>query len=244
MKYTLLELVQKVLNDTDGEEVDSISDSVEAQQIASMAEDAYYELVVETGDHEHERLLKLTPRSDSNYPTVFEYPANTKEVCLVQYDTSDTPGTIKYTTIPYVEPFHFINQMPSEGKVVFDEESGVKLTIHSDKHPSHYTSFNDSTITMNGYNSLIDTTLQESKTRAWGIIFPEFNRHLDSFVPDLRESLFPRYLAELKARHASRYGGGANARFEKELRDQRFVGKRNHKRTCGAKKRPLYGRCV
>ena len=39
MKTTLLQIVQSILSDMDSEEVNSISDTTEAQQIASVVED-------------------------------------------------------------------------------------------------------------------------------------------------------------------------------------------------------------
>jgi hypothetical protein len=41
-KMTLLEIVQDVLNDMDSDEVNSISDTVEATQIANICRSVYY----------------------------------------------------------------------------------------------------------------------------------------------------------------------------------------------------------
>ena len=45
MKTTLLQLVQSILSDMDSEEVNGISDTIEAKQIASVIEDTYYNLL-------------------------------------------------------------------------------------------------------------------------------------------------------------------------------------------------------
>ena len=42
MKRTLLEMVQSILSDMDSEDVNAVSDTLEAQQVASVIEDTYY----------------------------------------------------------------------------------------------------------------------------------------------------------------------------------------------------------
>ena len=44
MKQTLLQMTQSILSDMDSEAVNSISDTVEAQQIASVIEDTFYNI--------------------------------------------------------------------------------------------------------------------------------------------------------------------------------------------------------
>ncbi len=53
MKRTLLEMTQSILSDMDSEAVNSISDTVEAQQIASVVEDTYYNIVAARKIPEH-----------------------------------------------------------------------------------------------------------------------------------------------------------------------------------------------
>ena len=44
---TLLQLTQSILNDADGDEVNSISDTIEAEQAAQLLIDTYLEMVSE-----------------------------------------------------------------------------------------------------------------------------------------------------------------------------------------------------
>ena len=71
MKLTLLEIVQKTLSDMDSEGVNSISDTLEAQQIASIAEDVYFGIVAGHPRPDEMSLIKLTALSDTVYPTHF-----------------------------------------------------------------------------------------------------------------------------------------------------------------------------
>ena len=60
MKRTLLEMVQSILSDMDSESVNSISDSVESEQIASVIQDTFFNLIAARDIPEHRQLNKLT----------------------------------------------------------------------------------------------------------------------------------------------------------------------------------------
>lgn len=45
MKQTLLEMVQLILSSIDGEEVNSIDDTVEANQVALIVKSVYYDML-------------------------------------------------------------------------------------------------------------------------------------------------------------------------------------------------------
>lgn len=57
MKTTLLQVVQSILSDMDSEAVNSISDTTEAQQIASVVEDTYYNIISAREIPEHKKLI-------------------------------------------------------------------------------------------------------------------------------------------------------------------------------------------
>jgi len=86
MKTTLLQIVQSILSDMDSEDVNSISDTVEAQQIGSVVEDTYYNIIAAREIPEHNKLMTLTAMADSAKPTHFKYPTNTKHIDRVEYN--------------------------------------------------------------------------------------------------------------------------------------------------------------
>jgi len=139
MKRTLLEMVQSILNDMDSEAVNSINDSVEAQQIASVIEDVYYNIVAARNIPEHQQLLKMTSLSSSVRPTHFQYPTNTREIVSLAYNT-DTQGKINFQEMYFVEPMDFLSRMPynlSTGVLVVpDVNSNISLTVFSDRMPT------------------------------------------------------------------------------------------------------------
>ncbi len=50
MKYTLLEIVQEILSDMDSDEVNSIDDTTESEQVATIVKSTYLSMMLtETG---------------------------------------------------------------------------------------------------------------------------------------------------------------------------------------------------
>ena len=244
MKRTLLEMVQSILNDMDSEAVNSINDSVEAQQIASVIEDVYYNIVAARNIPEHQQLLKMTSLSSSVRPTHFQYPTNTREIVSLAYNT-DTQGKINFQEIYFVEPMDFLSRMPynlSTGVLVVpDVNSNISLTVFSDRMPTYYTSFDDLHVVLNAYDASIDTTLQESKTRAYGTVYPSFTI-ADDFVPDLDDTMMPYLLAEAKSTCFSLFKSGSDPKIEQAARRLKSFVQNDMYRTKRPNVRNHYGR--
>ena len=212
MRRTLLELTQSILNDLDGEPVNSIFDTEEAIQYANVIRDTYFNIVAARQTPEHDQLLKLTALSDSTRPTIFKYPTNVKEIRLFEYDGKE---------VYWKDPVKFLDSLPNPGDSgvlsYTDPTSDITLTCRTDKRPRYYTSFDNEYIICDSYDSNVETTLQESKTRCWGTKYPTFTMS-DSFVPDLNETLFPYLLAESKSVCFSVFKSGSDPKVEQAAR--------------------------
>ena len=167
MKRTLLEMVQSILSDMDSEDVNAISDTLEAQQVASVIEDTYYNIISARDIPEHQQLLKLTSLSDSTRPTHFTYPTNLKQIETLSYNIATTGS--QYSEVKYVHPLDFLERMDDQSTSavkIADKVGNTDIFIYNDTHPTYYTSFDDNHIVMNAYDSSIESTLQASKKRA------------------------------------------------------------------------------
>lgn len=244
MRTTLLEMVQSILSDMDSEMVNSINDSVEAMQIASVIQDTYFNLVSSREIPELKQLLTLTSLSDITRPTHFRYPTDCKEIETLFYNVNDLGG-VEYREIHYIQPLLFLSRSPSSTNsnslVVTDVDSTTKLVIANDRHPTYYTSFDDEHIIMDAYKSSVDTTLQESKTRAYGTVYPSFTI-ADSFEPDIDRTLLPYLLAEAKSACFSLFKSGPDPKVEQSARRLKSYIQNDQYRTKQENKRPKYGR--
>ena len=236
MKRTLLELVQSILNDMDSEPVNSIFDTEEAQQVASVVRDTYFNIIAARQTPEHDELLKLTALSDSSKPTVFEYPTNVKEIRMFEYNGKE---------VYWKDPLKFLDNLPASGQddtVDFTHPiNNVVLTVRTDKNPRFYTSFDNQYIICDSYDSAVDTTLTEAKSRCWGTKYPTFTLS-DSFIPDISETMFPYLLAESKSVCFSVFKSGSDPKIEQAARRLKSYVQNDRYKTTRANTRNFYGR--
>ena len=244
IKKKLLEIVQNILSDMDSQEVNSISDSIEAMQVAQIVETTFYNIIASRDVPEHESFIKLTALSDTDFPTHFKYPTNVKQIKNLSYDVS-SDGTYAYSDIKWLEPLDFINRSDrrslSSATVVNDKVAGTKIRVYNDRMPSYYTSFDDEHIVMDAYDSDVDTTLQESKTRAYGTTYPVFSQD-DTYVPEVDGTMHPYLLAEAKSTCMSLLKGGSDMKVEQSARRQKSYVQNDMYKTKKGFKRPHYGR--
>ena len=242
MKRTLLEIVQSILNDMDSEAVNSISDTVEAAQIASVVEDTYYNIIAARDIPEHKQLLQIVSLSSSVRPTHFEYPSNTKEIEKLFYNVGTSGDSWK--EIRFVEPLEFLNRMDSTATAsvtVTDVAGGTPLYIRNDRMPSYYTSFDDKHMVLDSFDYNVETILSASKTRAYGTVYPTFSQ-TDNFQPDLDDTMLPYLLAESKSVCFSLFKSGVDQKVEQSARRLKSYVQNDMYRTKRDNKRPNYGR--
>ena len=235
MKRTLLDMVQSILNDMDSEPVNSIFDTEEAQQCASVIRDTYFNIIAARENPEHDELLKLTALSDSARPSMFLYPENVKEIRVFEYDGKE---------VYWKDPTEFLASLPTSGDDVFNYThpvNNIPLTCRNSKNPRYYTSFDNQYIVCDSYNNVEDTTLQESKTRCWGTKYPTFTMS-DSFIVDLNETMFPYLLAESKSVCFSVFKSGSDPKIEQAARRLKSYVQNDRYKTKQSNRRNLYGR--
>lgn len=222
-KFTLLEIVQKILSDMDAEEINSIGDTTESTQVASIVEDTFYNIISNRLIPEHQQLIKLTSLSQLARPTHFRYPDNTTKITHVWYDVSDD-DSYEYATVEFVEPEEFFRRTDNRSQDFVDVEDvngGTHLRILNNKMPDFYTSFDDYNIVMDSYDSSVDTTLTSAKTRAMGTVIPTFQSTNDDYTPDLDDNYFPLLINESKSVAMSILKGAPDPKVEQAARRQR-----------------------
>lgn len=240
MKTTLLQIVQSILSDMDSEDVNSISDTVEAQQIASVVEDTYYNIIAAREIPEHNKLMALTAMGDSNKPTHFKYPTNTKSIKRIEYNVG-TVADKDFREIAWADPVIFLDRMNEDGLLVETYDGNLDIFVSTDTAPSYYTSFDDEYIIMNSYDSSVEASLQASKTRAFGSTYPTFSQ-TDSFEPDIDNTLLPLLLAEAKSTCFSLFKGGSDPKVEQAARRLKSYVQNDMYKSVRPNKRPHYGR--
>lgn len=193
MKYTLLRLVQEYQDRTSGFAVDSIFDSDETQQVATIAESVYYDL--ETKNRETQfthNLIQCEHVGDLSKPTYLRMPSKLYRVkdSKMSYFVDGS-----YKQLMYLPPEEFIEHcLDSDfsGAVLTVDYSGVSLPIRTDKTPCFYTTFDGQHLVADSYDSEEEDTLQSHKTRIFGSVSNIFLLEDDFEIP-LPEHLHPLY---------------------------------------------------
>jgi len=246
---SLLEIVQDILNDIDGDEVNGVDDTTESAQVAQIVKSTYYSMMTNKDWPHTRRLLTIAPSGDAALPTHMKIKDEIKKLCFVNYDSAKIEDGLKrvYRELKYVEPDDFLRM--SNGRdntqavveTIIEPSSLIKLNIRNDQAPTYFTSFDDTTLVFDSYDASVDDTLQSSKVQAYGYIVPQFLM-LDDFVPDLPVHAFTKLLEESKSRAAVKIRQVADQKAEQESRRQGAWLSRNDFRTAGGIKYANFGR--
>ena len=214
------------------DEVSSISDTDESRQVAQIVKSTYQAMLSNRNWPHTLRLLSLTPFTDNTLPTHMRIEDDLKELRSIYYNKAPYQSNkLVYEPVRWMEQDDFLrytnarNSDNDNTNVILDP-SGVILLIIDNKHPSYYTSFNDSDIVFDSWDNRVDSTLQASKTQARGYIFPRFEME-DSFVPDLPEEAFSALIEEAKSKAMFKLKQMQDVKSEQEAgRQQRWLSRK------------------
>jgi hypothetical protein len=198
-KPTLLEMVQDILGDMDADEVNSISDTAEAEQVASIIRNTYRSIVEEYDLQATEVGFRLDASGTSARPTHMTIPDAVFDVTRIRYDVRNASGDPpSYRDIPYCEPGDFLDlasnndSTASNYQDVTDTETSFVLSIRNDEPPSCYTSLDGGiTLIFDSFDSALESTLQQSKTQCLG------HQRVDLTIADTSEIDLPETMQQL-----------------------------------------------
>mgnify|MGYP000076586041 CR=1 FL=1 len=193
MKYTLLRLIQEYQDKSSGFPIDSIFDSDETQQSATIAETVYYDLESKLREAEFTTdLITVEHVGDVNKPNYLQLPSKLHRVkdSQVSYLVDG-----KYKKLWYLPPQEFLDlciDSDADNVTMVADFNGVTIPVINDRAPSFYTSFDGQYLVTDSYDSDEETTLQAFKTRVLGSISKVFLIEDDFEIP-LPEHLQPLY---------------------------------------------------
>jgi hypothetical protein len=246
-KMTLLTIVQDVLNDINGDEVSSIDDTVEALQIAQIAKSTYLAMMSNRNWSHLRKSIILTPSSNTSKPTHMYIKAAVKEMCFINYDKRESTNVkSEYTKMLWKEPDDFLKLVNAydetqDNVMQVVDENGMDLYIKTDEHPTYYTSFNDTTVVFNSYDSSRESHLQSTYIQAMAYVMPDW-RSGDDSIPDLPDEAFSALVEEVKSRASLKLRQVQDVKSETESRRQQRWLSRKATRVSGGIKSPNYGR--
>ena len=205
MKLTLLQVINYYMDHTDGFRISTIDDGIESQQVASIAEKVFYDLNNDVfGNSKLESLVQLEALADNLKPNYLKLPDDALDIRndVVMYNISNDIANIEMVEITYLSPLEFLNLIGTKkakttNQVVTDF-GGYRMTIDNNKAPQYYTSFDDSYLVFDSFDSSIDSTLQQSKSGVVTQVQKTFTK-TDNYIIDLPEWFHTTYLNQVMA---------------------------------------------
>jgi len=201
-RMTLLELVQRVLDALGSDQVNSIDDTIESQQIAEEARVTYYEMMDRDEWPHLIQQTQLESVSDTDHPNYLKIPENIVEITDLRYETTESGDSNKtMKRIEYLSPQEFLNKLYTRNTSNSNVDQitgfdGIPLWIINDDPPMYWTTFDNEYIVFDSYDSAVDTTMQSSKSVIRAKVIPTWS-DTDTFIPDMPDDMFSTYLAEL-----------------------------------------------
>lgn len=248
-KMTLLEITQDILSSMDSDEVNSIDDTVESVQVAAIIKNTYRALLTNRDWPHTKRLIELNASGNSALPTHMSLVDDVKRIDFVKYNVAKASDgdKRKFRDIRWLEVDDFLRRLNALDNTsanvvtVIDPASSIPLSIRSDLAPTYYTSFDDTNIVFDSFDSAVDSTLQKIKTQVYGFVYPAWSM-ADDYVPDLPNTAFTLLLEESKSRAFIELKQIANQKAEQESQRQNTWLSRKDRRIKGGIRFPDYGR--
>jgi hypothetical protein len=195
MADTLLSIVQDILAEMDGDNVNSISDTIEATSVATIVRSVFKDMVEEHEIPGRCDLISLTGLGDTDKPTHMMIPDNVQRISWIKYDRRLESGADKaYGDVYFKEPYEFVglcNSRPSTDTTnyqVVAYSANTPIIIGKLAHPTWWTTFDDKYLVFDSFNSDVDATLQASKVMTQAYIRPVLTLS-DTAIPEIPENL-------------------------------------------------------
>ncbi len=205
---TLLELTQDILSHLSSDEVNSISDTTESLQVATIIKNKYYDIIARSNLPAKRTLVQLTPSTDITLPVLMYIPSDVENIDWIKYFHDDDVADVhqyEYVTIVSREQFLDKAQQLNPDN---DNVGTMTLTLNTtddftfyyqnDRQPCYCCIIANRYVVFDAYDADLDSTLQDTKTMVSGTKAPTFTMS-DTFVPDLNDNEFPLLLNEAKA---------------------------------------------
>lgn len=248
-KMTLLEITQDILNDIDGDEVNSIDDTIESSQVAAIIRSTYQAMMSNRNWPHTRKLIQIEPSGDLSLPTHMTLQEDIKEISLVNYNKAKLVHGDRriIEEVKYIDQDDFLRVCNTRDNTqanyltVIDPISLVQLTIRTDTAPTYFTSFDDKTLIFDSYDKSVDDTLQKNKIQVYAYTIPAWV-HQDDAIPNLPDMAFTALLEEAKSRAALKIRQQPDQKAEQESQRQHRWLARKDRRVAGGIRFPNYGR--
>lgn len=246
-KQTLLQLTQSILSSMNSDQVNSITDTVEAQQVADIVKETYFDLIHSSNWPHLKSLGRLDSAADNTKPTHLQIPEAVIRIDNIRYNKRTSTDTKdKYEDVEELTNDEFLDLVlardsSSSNVQTVTDFSNAKIYVLNNTAPSYWTSFDDDYVVFDSFDNTVDSVVQTSKNQCIFYTEPTWS-HTDSFVPDLPAKHFSRLLAEAKSTAFIEVKEVGNPKQEMKARKLKIQFNEEKFRQNGRHRYPDYGR--
>lgn len=197
---TLLNVVNEILSDMGRDVINTLDATPEAARVLAILKDVYRQLATRNlWEHRHVH-RQLAGGSDSSKPTKVILPEEVMRVKEISYRVAQGDYFVKLTHL-YPEDFLRIVQgrtTASAEVTAFSNEDGVELRVFNDRPPSYWTSFDDTIVYLDSWDTAASSTIVGADTQAHVVLYPTFPVGADDLF-DVPARFMPMYISTAKS---------------------------------------------
>lgn len=228
---TLLDMVQDILSAMDSDEVNSVDDTVESEQVARVIKTVYNDLITRIEFPETYDMFELNASGTSTKPTLMTKPTSIRTIKWIKYncatltDTDPQYKQLKELTVTDFFDRMYLQDLSATEVLSFDHTIGSdSLTVLyvNNKAPEYWCSYDDYTLLFDSYDATVDSTLQKNKTICYGLKAPSAFSMTNTWEPDLDEINKQILFQEAKALAFAELKQMTHAKAERSARDQKI----------------------
>jgi len=234
MKVTLLKIVQDILSAMDSDEVNSIGDTVESRQVATVVETVYNNIVARTEFPEQHELVELKASGDPAKPNLMYVPNSLDNVEWVKYNSLTTDKG--FSDLKFLPTTEFLERMYSLGRTYRDDpevqsysymkdDNSIEIYYKNNVDPSYFTFIHGVGVLFDAVDTTVADTLMKTRALAYGRRSFSFDLS-DDFVPPLDSLHFNILYQEAKALAFAELKQTSHAIAERNAKDSRIHAQR------------------
>lgn len=195
---------------TDGFRVSDLDDTVESQQAANIAEIVFHEHINDLFYNSlSEDIIQLESLADSTKPNYLKIPTGVANIhqSTIRYNVvtgATGESTLRWKKIDYLHPEDFLDRIGGRSTnetntTTVQDFSGVTFVVRTKSAPEFCTSFDQEYVVFDGYDSDVDSVLQQSKNHVRATLQKTFTKS-NTYQIDLPEYHHPTYMQAVKSR--------------------------------------------
>lgn len=186
MKYSLLDLTQNILSSINGDEVNSIGDTVESLQVANEVKTAYEELFSGDNTPTFQGLFQLNNSGDPTAPTKMTMPDNIRDLQWMKYNWHLT-NAFDYREVRYMAPDLFFERSvaiaPQTNTSLVTGPNGVAYVVTNNLPPQFYTTVNNRDLWFDSWQGFSTQQTTSGGDGAWtGEILSDYNTNFQAGI--------------------------------------------------------------